>query len=113
MAVKPIPLSVLTHTAVYEEFRDGDGITTEAGFKPPVTLSNVRMQALSNIHKNANGEELLYEAVLFYDVMNSSSSDQFEFKEKSKVTYGGKVMYVEKVNPVEGIALHHYEIGLK
>ncbi|WP_026582127.1 putative minor capsid protein [Bacillus sp. J33] len=110
--VKPIPKHVLIHTVTYEEWQEGDGITTESGFLPPITLTNVRVQSLSNIRKNTNSEELLYEAMLFYDMVNSSSSGPFEFVEKSKVTFAGKTMHVKKVNPVEALALHHYEIGL-
>ncbi|WP_338788809.1 putative minor capsid protein [Metabacillus sp. FJAT-53654] len=113
MIVKPIPKHLLIHTVVYEQFQEGDGITTESGFLPPVTLSDVRVQALSNIKKNTNSEDLLYDAMLFYDVVNSSSSAPFEFTEKSKVNHNGKTMFIEKVNPVEAIKLHHYEIGLK
>ncbi|MBO1515602.1 minor capsid protein [Metabacillus sp. BG109] len=111
--VKPIPKHLLIHTVEYQQFVEGDGITTEDGYKPPVTLSDVRVQALSNIKKNTNSEELLYDAMLFFDVVNSSSSGPFEFTEKSKVTFNGKVMTIEKVNPVEAFKLHHYEIGLK
>ncbi|MFC0271125.1 putative minor capsid protein [Metabacillus herbersteinensis] len=113
MNVKPIPLSVLPHTVTYEEWQEGDGINTESGFKAAVTLSNVRVQLLSNIRKNTNSESLLYDAMLFYDVVNSSSSGAFVFTEKSKVTFNGKAMFVEKVNPVEAFKLHHHEIGLK
>jgi hypothetical protein len=112
MVVKPIPKHVLTHTVTYEEWQEGDGINADGGFKAPVTLSNVRVQYLSNIQRNSNSEQLLYEAMLFYDVINSSSSAPFTFIEKSKVTFDGKTMVVEKVNPVEAIQLHHYEIEL-
>jgi hypothetical protein len=113
MVIKPIPRHVLIHSVTYEEWQDGDGINTDSGFKAPVTLLNVRLQALSNIRKNTNSEELLYDAILFYDVTHSLSTGPFEFSEKSKVTFNGKTMFVEKVNPVKAIKLHHYEIGLK
>jgi Minor capsid protein len=110
--VKPIPLSVLVHTVEYEQFQEGDGITTEDGYKLAVTFYNVRVQVLSTIKKNTNSEELLYDALLFFDVVNSSSSGPFVFTEKSKITFNSKAMTIEKVNPVEAFALHHYEIGL-
>lgn len=113
MVVKPIPMHLLVHTAQYEEFQEGDGITSSDGYKAPVTLKNVRVQYLSNVKRNTNSEELLYEAMLFYDAINSLSSGPFEFVEKSRVTIDGKIMIVEKVNPVVAIKLHHYEIGLK
>lgn len=113
MIVKPIPKPLLPHTVTYEEWQEGDGINTADGFKEAITLSSVRIQSLSNIKRNTNSEELLYDAMLFFDVVNSSSSGQFIFTEKSRVTHNGKSMIVEKVNPVEAIRLHHYEIGLK
>jgi hypothetical protein len=112
MVVKPIPKHVLTHTVTYEEWVEGDGINTESEFKAPVTLLDVRVQSLSNIKRNANSEQLLYEAMLFFDVVNSSSDGPFTFMEKSKVIFDGKTMFVEKVNPVEAFSLHHYEVGL-
>lgn len=116
MIIKPIPMHLLTHTVTYEEFQEGDGITTDDGFKEPVSLSHVRVQSLStvqpNIKRNNNAEELAYNAMLFYDVVHSKSNAPFEFTEKSRIHFDGKVMTIEKVNPVEAIKLHHYEIGL-
>ncbi|WLR54837.1 putative minor capsid protein [Mesobacillus subterraneus] len=111
--VKPIPRHVLIHTVTYEEFQQGDGINTEDGFKPSVTLMNVRVQSLSNIRRNSTAEGIEYDAILFFDVAHSLSTGSFEFVEKSKVIFNGKVMLVEKVNPVVANELHHYEIGMK
>jgi hypothetical protein len=113
LIIKPIPRRVLTHTAVYEEFQKGDGINTEDGFKPPVELTNVRVQYLSEYKKSNSAEEQLYDALLIFDVVNSKAAGDFEFIEKSKVTFNGKTMFVKKVNPVEAFKLHHWEIGLK
>jgi Minor capsid protein len=112
MVVKPIPKHVLIHTVTYEEWQEGDGIKTESGFNAPVTLSNVRLEAQSNIRRTSNSEQILYKALLFYDVVNSASSEVFTFTEKSRITHDGKSMVVEKVNPVHAISLHHYEIEL-
>ena len=110
--IRPIPLQLLIHSLTYEEFVPGDGFETEEGFKPAVTLSNVRVESVSNIKRSNNGEELQYKALLFFDVVNSKSSGPFEFKEKSRVIFDGKTMYVNKVNPVYGFSLHHYEVEL-
>lgn len=112
MAIKPIPKKLLIHTVTYEEWVEGDGITTDGGHKAPVTLSNVRLQRLSNIKKSTTQEQLLYNAMLFFDVVNSSSSGEFKFTEKSRVTFDSQQMIVQKVNPVDAFELHHYEIGL-
>jgi hypothetical protein len=112
MVIKPIPKNILIHSVEYEEFVQGDGFETEDGFKPAVTLTNCRVEAASNIKRTNTGEELQYKALLFFDVVNSSASGQFELKEKSRVTFDGKTMYVNKVNPIYGFSLHHYEIEL-
>lgn len=109
---RPIPIRLLPHTVQYLQYTKGDGITTESGFLDAVTLSNVRVQYLSNIKRNNNSEEKLYEAKLFFDVVNSKASGLFEFTEDSKVIHNGMTMTVKKVNPVEAFKLHHYEIGL-
>jgi len=111
--IKPIPKHLLPHTVEYEEYQEGDGITKESGFLPAVTLSFVRVQYQSIIKKTNNSEDELFDAILFYDVVNSSSSSDFTFTKKSKITHNGKTMAIEKVNPVEAFKLHHYEIGMK
>ncbi|MBB6446462.1 putative minor capsid protein [Bacillus benzoevorans] len=117
MNIKPIPRTLLIHTVNYEEFVQGDGFETEGSFKTPVTLSNVRIQTASNkskpnISRDYYAEQLIWTALLFYDVVNSSSSAPFEFKEKAKVTFEGKTMTIEKVKPIYGLSLHHYELEM-
>lgn len=112
MIIKPISKEVLIHEVTYEEFVPGDGFETEDGFKEPITLTNVLVQYLSNIARNNIAEALNYNALLFFDVVNSKSSGVFEFKEKSRVTFDGKQMIVEKINPIYAFKLHHYEVGL-
>jgi hypothetical protein len=113
LIVKPIPVRLLTHKVLYEEYQEGDGINTEDGFKPSVELLNVRVQYLSEYKKSNSAEEQLFDALLIFDVVNSKAAGVFEFIEKSKVTFNGKTMFVKKVNPIEAFKLHHWEIGLK
>lgn len=111
--IKPIPLNVLQHTVTYEQFQKGDGINTSDSFLTAVTLSKVRVQQLSNFSRNTVSEELLYDSILFYDVVNSSGLGSQSFTEKSKITFNGKTMYIEKISPVEAFSLHHYELGIR
>ncbi|XQY90645.1 putative minor capsid protein [Metabacillus sp. HB246100] len=112
MSIKPIPKKILIHTVTYEEWVEGDGITTEDGFKAPVTLSNVRVQHVSDLTVNTNNKELKYDAILFFDMKNSKASGKFTFVEESKITFEGKEMFIQKVDPVYAFELHHYELGL-
>lgn len=109
--MRPIPYKLLIHEATYEEYIPGDSWTTE-GYKDPVTLQNVRIDKGSRFTRNNNGEQILYNALLFYDVVNSSASGTFEFKEQSKLTFDGDTMIVNKINPMYGYKLHHWEIEL-
>lgn len=109
--MRPIPKKLLIHEAVYEEYVPGDS-WTPAGYKPAVTLQNVRIDVGSRLTRSGNGEQILYNALLFYDAENSSASGAFEFKEQSKLTFDGDTMTVNKVNPLCGYRLHHYEVEL-
>lgn len=117
MLVSQMPKQVLIHTATYEEFVQGDGFETEDGFKASVMLSNVLLQPSGtstqpNIVRSNTGESMLYNYTLFYDVVNSSANGEFEFKEKSKITFDGKELIVEKVNPIYAFTFHHWEVYL-
>src|SRR4051812_14514597 len=100
MKVKPIPKQVLIHTATYEEFVQGDGFETEDDFKSPVLLSNVLLQpsntSTPNIIRTTTGEELQVNYTMFYDLVNSSANGEFDFTEKSRITFEGKTFIVEK-----------------
>ncbi|MBM7585846.1 hypothetical protein JOC86_002388 [Bacillus pakistanensis] len=107
--IRPIPVSLLIHEVTYEEPIPDDGWSEES-YKPAITLKNVRVESSSNIKRTNTGEQILYKSLLIVDVVNSSPIP--EFKEKSKVTFNGDVMYVNKVNPIHAFTLHHYEIEL-
>jgi hypothetical protein len=108
--VKPIPIEVLIHEAVYEEISSN----TRYGeaFLPPVTLKNIRINHEKSLQRSSNSEGKNIKATMFFDLVNSRASGEFEFKEKSKLTFDGLVMQVQKVNPVYASKLHHYEVEL-
>jgi len=108
--VKPIPKAVLIHSAQYEEYAGND--RHGESYKDPITLYNVRIEEISNIVRSNMSEETLFDALLFYDVVNSSAEAAFTFKEKSKVTFDGKTMLVKKINKAAAFKLHHYEVEL-
>lgn len=109
--VRSIPRKLLIHTATYEEYIPGDS-WTPAGFKPAVMLQNVRIDKGSRLTRNNTGEQILYNALLFYDAENSSADGEFEFKEQSKLTFNGDTMTVNKVNEIYAYRFHHYEVEL-
>lgn len=110
--VKPIPLNLLIHEVVYEEYLGNpSGLGEE--YKPAVTLENVRVDAVVNKSKAAGtntSEQHNDQYTLFYDVVHSTPP--VDIVEKSKVTFNGRTLTVSKANPIYAFTLHHYEAGL-
>lgn len=108
--IRPIPLPLLIHEVVYEEYAGNDewGET----YLPPVTLRKVLVQPASNINRSNIAEEKQYKAVLFFDM--TYSTPKVTFKEKSKVTFNGETMTVQKVNTLYALSTtpHHIEVEL-
>jgi hypothetical protein len=108
--VRPIPKTLLTHEATYEEFL-GNGRYGET-FLPAVTLKNVRINYERSLKRTQDSEGKNIKATMFFDLVNSRATGDFEFKEKSKLTFQGLVMQVQKINPIYADKLHHYEVEL-
>lgn len=110
MNIRPIPMHLLIHEAEYEEFQE-DSRYGES-FYPAVTLQNVRVNFESSLKTSGNTESKNIKATMFFDLINSSATGEFEFREKSKVTFNGLVMQIQKINPIYTDQLHHYEVEL-
>lgn len=108
--IKPIPKKLLIHEATYEEF-DTNNRYGETYFAP-VTLKNIRINFERSLNRSGDTESKNIKATMFFDLRNSSATGEFEFKEKSKLTFEGLVMQVQKINPVYADTLHHYEVEL-
>ena len=107
--IAPIPLYLLIHTVIYEEYQDNSDGYGE-GYKDPVTLRNVRVEPVSSLRRSNTTETQTFNSILFFDMTHSTP--QVNFVEKSKVTFNGQEMVVSKVNPMYSLKLHHYEIEL-
>lgn len=108
--LKPIPMKLLIHSATYEEFVD-DGRYGES-FRDPITFNHIRIDYATSVNASGNTESKSIKALMFFDLVNSKASGMFEFKEKSKITFNGMVLHVQKVNPLYSTRLHHYEVEL-
>jgi Minor capsid protein len=110
--IQPIPLNLLIHEVIYEEYlgnRSGMG----EEYKAPITLKNVRVDSVVNKGKvsgTAVSEQHHDQYTLFYDVVHSTPP--LDIVEKSKVTFNGRTLKVSKANPIYAFSLHHYEAGL-
>lgn len=104
-----MPLAVLIHEVLYEEYTEKDRYGKN--FKKPVTLKNVLVQPASNIKRSNVADQVAYKSLLFFDCVNSKPS-AIEFVKKSKITFNGEEMIVDKINPIYAFSLHHYELEL-
>lgn len=114
--VKPIPKTLLPDTVQFAEYVAESGFVNgsfvEEGHKAPVTLSFVRVEELTSKQISSLSDEQRHTHKLYYDVVSSESDGTFEFTVDSEVTYNGKKLVVQKVNPVKAFTLHHYELEL-
>lgn len=104
-----MPLEILIHEVVYEEYMEKDRYGNS--FKEPETLTKVLVQPVSNIKRSNTTDSISYKSLMFFDCVNSRPSD-VELVKKSKITFNGETMIVDKVNPIYAFSLHHYELEL-
>jgi hypothetical protein len=107
--IEPMPKELLIHTVEYEEYTERDRYGNE--FKEPVTLEHVLVQPVSNISRSATADQVAFSSLLFFDCVHSRPSD-VEFVKNSRITFNGKSMTVNKINPIYTFDLHHYELEL-
>lgn len=108
MNIKPIPKNLLIHTIVYHERLPDDRYG--GGYKAPVTILNTLVVPSFKVKKSGANEEKEYKARLMMDVINTLPIMELVFG--SKIVFDGKEYFVQKVTPVFGFKLHHYEVDL-
>lgn len=107
--VRPMPLAVLIHEVIYEEYTENDRYGKN--HKDPVTLTNVLVQPASNIKRSNVADQIAYKSLMFFDCVNSRPLD-INFVKKSKIIFNGEEMIINKINPIYAFNLHHYELEL-
>jgi hypothetical protein len=112
MIVKPIPKILLPNSVSYQEYipDTGEGAT----WNTAVTLSDVKIDEQKQFRRNSNGAEIVGNAMLYYDYVNSSGLTDKPTNE-SKVIYDGKTYFVVDTDILRANSdtPHHYEILLK
>ena len=106
--VRPIPRQLLPHTVIYEEF-EGGGRYGET-YKDPVTLQFVRVDELTSRALSQLSDGDRHTHTLVYDVVSSMAEKPVQFTVKSKVTFEGQELTVQKVVKAQAFnQIHHYE----
>lgn len=110
--IKPIPKRLLPHKCVYKEYLSNTGEGDEWG--EDVLLSFIKIEEKMQLKVTSNGREVVGNARLFYDLINSSGLSNKPVQ-NSKIIYNNHeykvvdtdVLCGEQDNP------HHYEVMLK
>jgi len=110
--IKPIPKRLLPHSAKYQEYLGNNGEGDEWGEE--ACLSFIKIEEKKQIKVTSNGREVVGNAKMFYDCMNSNGLLK-EPEQNSKIIYGNKTYLVVDTDVLcpDSETPHHYEILLK
>lgn len=110
--IKPIPKKLLPNSCTYAEYIKDTG--EGSLLKTSVTLSNVKIDEQKQFSYTSNGKEVVGNAILFYDLVNSAGLTAEPINE-SKIVFNGKTYTIKDVDILRAYenAPHHYEILLK
>ena len=110
--IKPIPKRLLPHNAIYKEYLGNTGEGDEWGENAP--LSFVKIEEKTQVKVTSNGREIVGNAKMFYDSINSKGLTDKPV-ENSIISFNGReykvastdIFYADSSSP------HHYEVLLK
>ena len=110
--IKPIPKRMLPNSATYEEYvaDTGEG----SSYKTPITLDHIKVDEQTQFSYTSNGKEIVGNAMLFYDLTNSSGFNNDPVNE-SKITFNDKTYTIKDTDILRAndSTPHHYEVLLK
>jgi hypothetical protein len=109
--LKPIPKRLLKNNVSYVPYiaDNGEG----AGYGTSVILNNVRIEEMTQLSQSKDGNEVVGNAMLFYDFINSSGLTSTPTNH-SKIIFNGRTYHIVSTDILRKDANpHHYEILLK
>lgn len=110
--MKPIPKRLLPNSVTYEEYlgNTGEGVN----YKKRVELQNVKIEEKLQFKSTSNGKEIVGNARLFYDLVNSSGLAEKPINE-SKIVFEGHTYHIVDTDVLRADSNipHHYEVLLK
>ena len=111
IVVASIPLKVLVHELQYEQY-NGINSYGDDTFLEAINISNVRVEETVEFKRDISENTVNPKYVIFYDGKHSNPQG-VQFKERSKITFNGTVMVINKVltfNQPFSTQLHHIEV---
>lgn len=110
--IKPIPKRMLVNSATYIAYSGDTG--EGSSYAGSVTLNNIKIDEQKQFSYTSNGKEIIGNAMLYYDLVNSSGLTSAPVNE-SKVTFNGKTYVIKNTDILRANddTPHHYEVLLK
>ena len=110
--IKPIPKRLLPHKCIYKEYLGNTGEGDEWG--TDILLKFVKIEEKMQLKVTSNGREVVGNARLFYDLINSSGLIDKPVQ-NSKIIYNNHEYRVVDTDVLcgEQDTPHHYEVMLK
>ncbi len=109
--MKPIPKRMLVHSVKYKPYSDGQ---EGASYGTEVNLTNVKVDDKKTLINTAEGQEIVGNAIMFYDYVNSSGLTSEPLKH-SLITFKTRTYHIVDVEILysNSNTPHHYEVILK
>lgn len=110
--IKPIPKRLLPHNCIYKQCLSNNGEGDE--WDTDVPLKFVKVEEKIQLKVTSNGREIVGNARLFYDLINSSGLTDKPVQ-NSKIIFNGHEYRVVDTDVLCGDedTPHHYEVMLK
>lgn len=110
--IKPIPKRLLPHKAIYKEYLGNTGEGDSWGEN--ISLEFIKIEEKKQLKVTSNGREVIGNARLFYDLINSQGlinkpvqNSIIEFNGRKYSVVDTDILCADTENP------HHYEMLLK
>lgn len=112
MKMLPIPKRKLPNSVSYRQYKADTG--EGSSYETAVTLSNVKVDEQKRFSYTSNGREIVGNAIMFYDLVNSSGLTTLPVNE-SEVIFNGRTYIIKDTDILraDSDTPHHYEILLK
>ena len=110
--IRPIPKRLLPHQATYKEYLGNTGEGDE--WNEELKLKFIKIEEKLQFRVNNNGRELVGNAKMFYDLVNSKGLLN-KPTNNSKVVFNGREYKIVDTDILcaESSIPHHYEVLLK
>lgn len=109
--IKPIPKQLLNDHVMYQEKVTGGRYGDT--FKDPINLNYVRVREITSKQRSQLSDEAIHSHTLIFDMVNSTSSEEFNFTVGSKIIDNNTEYVIKKINAAKTFnKIHHYKLEL-